>query len=109
MNENEQKKTYYIDIGTGQILGSATDSTWSFKIQADDEEITQLRELFDQNYSTEWKNFFRAHVPYVQYHHDRENDQYDSTIQQVYGMVYKLGDQEAKSHIESMNILPKQQ
>jgi hypothetical protein len=104
---DEQKKTYYIDLGTGSISQNATSSTWSYKIEANDEEITQLRELFDQNYSTEWQNFFRAHVPYVQYHYDRENDAYDNTIQQVYGMIYKLGDQEAKSHIESMNILPR--
>jgi hypothetical protein len=105
---DDQKKTYYIDVGHGQISQSATASAWNFKIQANDEEITQLRELFDQNYSTEWQNFFRAHVPYVQYHYDRENDAYDTTIEQVYGMIYKLGDEEARNHIESMNILPKQ-
>ncbi|ETI66985.1 hypothetical protein [Neobacillus vireti] len=102
----EQKKTYYIDVGTGGIFQSATGSTWSYKIQATDEEIIELRNLFNQNYSTEWKNFFRAHIPYLEYHHDRSNDAYDSTIQQVYGMLHKLGDDEAKSHIESMNILP---
>ncbi|NRD76233.1 hydrolase [Bacillus sp. BRMEA1] len=102
----EQKKTYYIDVGTGHITKSATDSTWSFKIQATDEEITDLRELFDQNYSTEWQNFIRSHVPFLEYHYDKENDAYDRTIQQVYGMLYKLGDEEAKRHIESMNILP---
>jgi hypothetical protein len=106
---SEQKKTYYIDVGTGEISQSATSSTWSYKIQADDEEITQLRELFDENYSTEWQNFFRAHVPYVQYHYDRENDAYDQTIQRVYGMLHKLGDNEARNHIDSMNILPKQE
>lgn len=104
----EQKKTYYIDVGTGGISQSATAATWSFKIEATDAEITQLRALMDQNYSTEWKNFFRAHVPYVQYHYDRQNDTYDSTIQQIYSMLYQLGDQEAKNHIESMNILPPQ-
>ncbi|EKN65972.1 hypothetical protein BABA_17552 [Neobacillus bataviensis LMG 21833] len=102
-----QKKSYYIDVGTGHITSNATSSTWSYKIQATDEEITQLRELFNQNYSTEWKNFFRTHIPYLEYHHDKENDAYDSTIHQVYGMLHKLGDDEAKSHIESMNILPK--
>lgn len=106
---DEQKKTYYIDLGTGSISQSATSASWSYKIEANNEEIIQLRELFDQNYSTEWKNFFRAHVPYVQYHYDRENDAYDDTIQQVYGIIYKLGDQEAKRHIESMDILPKEE
>jgi hypothetical protein len=102
----EQKKTYYIDVGSGEITQSVTGSTWSFKIQADDEEITELRELFNENYSNEWKTFVRAHIPYLEYHHDRENDMYDSTIQQVYGLIHKLGDDEAKSHIESMAILP---
>lgn len=104
----DEQKTYYIDVGTGEISRSISGSTWSFKIKATDEEITSLRELFNQNYSTEWKNFFRAHVPYVQYHYDRENDEYDSRIQQIYQLIYQLGDQEAKTHIESMNILPTQ-
>lgn len=104
----EQKKTYYIDIGSGEISRSATSSTWNFKIQANDQEITELRRLFDQNYSNEWKNFFRAHVPYVEYHLDSDNHAYDSIIQQIYAEIYKLGDEEARNHIESMNILPNQ-
>ncbi|MDZ5472612.1 hydrolase [Bacillus sp. 31A1R] len=100
-----QKKTYYVAVSTGEISQSSTDSPWNFKIEATDEEITQLRELFEQNYSTDWQNFFRAHVPYVQYHYDRENDAYDNTTQAVYGMIYQLGDQEAKNHIDTMGIL----
>lgn len=101
----EQKKTYYIDVGTGEISRSATSSTWSYKIEATDEEISDLRELFEQNYENEWGSFWRAHTPYVQYHHDRENDAYDNTLKQMYGMIHKLGDEEAKNHIESMDIL----
>jgi hypothetical protein len=102
----DQKNTYYIDVGSGEISRNATSSTWSYKIEATDDEITKLRELFDQNYSNEWGTFWRAHAPYVQYHHDRENDSYDNTIQQVYSMIYQLGDEEAKTHIQSMSILP---
>jgi hypothetical protein len=103
---NDNKKTYYIDPGTGEISQSQTASSWSFKIQANDDEITRLRELFDQNYSTEWQGFWRAHIPFLEYHHDKDNHQYDNKIQQVYQMIYQLGDQEAKNHIETMNILP---
>lgn len=99
------KKTYFIDVGTGEISQSATSSTWSYRIQATDDEIIELRELFDQNYSTEWQSFFRAHIPFVEYHYDRENDAYDSTIQKVYSRIHQLGDAEAKKHIESMGIL----
>lgn len=55
---SQEKKTYYITVGTGEITKSRTDSAWNFKIEATDDEIIQLRELFDQNYSMEWQNFF---------------------------------------------------
>lgn len=102
---SEVKNTYYIYIANGQISRDRESSPWNFKIEATDEEITQLRELFDQNYKTEVENFYRAHVPFIQYHYDRENDAYDETIQRIYGMIYQLGDEEAKNHIESMGIL----
>lgn len=103
---DDQKKTYYIDVGTGEISRSATSSTWSFKIHATDEEITQLRELFEQNYSNELGTFIRAHIPFKEYHHDKDNDNYDSNLQQAYSIIHKLGDEGTKAHIESMNILP---
>lgn len=102
---DNERKTYYIAVSTGEITQSRTSSPWNFKIEATDDEIIQLREYFDQNHANDWENFFRAHVPYVQYHHDRENDAYDSITVQVYNMIYNLGDEEAKKHIESMGIL----
>ncbi|PLR84439.1 hydrolase [Bacillus canaveralius] len=102
---DKSTKTYYISVGTGEISQSSTASPWNFQIHATDEEITILREYFEQNYSTEWQNFFRAHVPYVQYHYDRENDAYDETMKKIYGMIYELGDEQAKNHIEEMGIL----
>ncbi|WP_174734920.1 hydrolase [Mesobacillus harenae] len=101
----QQKKTYYINVGSGEISQSSTASSWNYEIKATDEEVTLLREYFDQSYTTDWQNFFRAHVPYVQYHYDRENDAYDETLTKVYEMIYELGDEQAKSHIESMGIL----
>ncbi|MFE8698164.1 hydrolase [Cytobacillus sp. FJAT-53684] len=99
------KKAYYITVAQGEITQSATDSPWDFKIEATDAEILALREYFNQNYGTEWAGFWRAHVPFVEYHHDKANDQYDETIKKVYGMIYQLGDEEARNHIESMGIL----
>ncbi len=102
---NDQKHDYYIEVGAAEISRSATDSTWSFKISATDEEITQLREVFDSNYSADWQSFYRSHVPYIQYHFDRENDAFDNNLLQVYEIIHRLGDEEAKKHIESMGIL----
>jgi hypothetical protein len=99
------KKTYYVSVGSAEISQSATSSPWEFKIEATDDEIIRLREYFDQNYSTDWQSFWRAHVPFMEYHHDRQNDAYDRTMTNVYKMIYDLGDEEAKKHIESMGIL----
>ncbi|PFA64026.1 hydrolase [Bacillus sp. AFS015802] len=102
---NEERHDYYIEVATGEISRSSTDSEWNFKISATDEEITQLREVFDSNHSVDWQNFYRAHVPYIQYHYDRENDAYDDNLHQVYGMLHRLGDEEVKRFIESIGIL----
>ncbi|MFJ8264342.1 hydrolase [Peribacillus asahii] len=101
----EQRKTYYIWIPNGQISQSSTDSPWNFKIEATDDEIMQLREYFDYNYMIGEENFYRAHVPLKEYHHDHENDEQDLTLQNIYQLIYELGDEEAKLHIESMGIL----
>jgi hypothetical protein len=102
---DQQRNDYYIQIATGEISRSSTDSPWNFKISATDDEITQLREIFDSNHSVSWQNFYRAHVPYLEYHNDRSNHAYDDNLIQVYQMIHELGDQDAKQHIEGMGIL----
>ncbi|WLR41182.1 hydrolase [Bacillus carboniphilus] len=99
------KKTYYISISSGEILTTATDSPWDFKIKADNDEITLLREYFDQLYREDWKGFFRSHAPYIQYHYDRENDHIDDLHKKIYKMLYELGDEEAKNHISSERLV----
>ncbi|MCA1032472.1 hydrolase [Bacillus timonensis] len=101
----DNKKTYYISLGSGEISQSKTSSTWDYEIQANDEEIVQLREYFDQNFSNDWQGFFRAHVPYVEYHHDPTNDAYDETLLKVYKMIYELGNEETKEHIKTQGII----
>ncbi|GIN88190.1 hypothetical protein J6TS2_45760 [Heyndrickxia sporothermodurans] len=102
---DDSKKTYYIDIGSGEISRSSTDSPWNFTIEATDDEITKLRQIFDANYDVEWAGFLRAHIPIVEYHHDRPNDDYDKHMLEVYRMIYELGDKEAKEHIDKIGIL----
>lgn len=105
MLEQQPRKTYYISVGSGEISQVKSGSTWEYKIEATDEEVRQLRNLFDGNYSNEVENFLRAHVPFVEYHYDSSNDKYDSNLLQVYQIIYQLGDQEAKNFIESEGIL----
>lgn len=104
-NLGQPKKTYYITLANGEISQLKSASPWNFKIEATDDEIDQLREYFDQNYSTDWQAFYRAHIPYIEYHHDPQNDAYDETLKNIYKMIYDLGDEETRNHISSEGIL----
>ena len=99
------KKTYYINVGSGEISQLSTASPWHFKIEASDDEIITLREYFDQVYSSDIQGFLRSHTPYIQYHYDRENDAIDDTNKKIYRMIYELGDEEAKNHIRTQGLI----
>ncbi len=101
----ENKKTYYITVGTGEITQIATAAPWDFKIRATSNEIKELRTYFKQNYSTDWQSFWRSHIPYLEYHNDKENDEFDEIMLKAYELIYRLGDHETRNHIEGMGIL----
>ncbi|KEZ49733.1 MULTISPECIES: hypothetical protein [Metabacillus] len=103
----DTKQTYYVTVANGEISRLSTQAPWDYKIEATEEEITSLREYFDQVYSSDWQGFFRAHVPYLEYHYDRQNDAIDQTNIKIFEMIYELGDEEAKDHIKSQGILKK--
>ena len=100
-----EKKTYYISVGSRGISQIKTATPFELEIEATEDEIRTLRGMFDEVYSEDWVGFFRAHVPYMQYHFDRPNDSIDNGLQNVYKMLYELGNPETRRHIESMGIL----
>ncbi|WP_339147390.1 MULTISPECIES: hydrolase [unclassified Sutcliffiella] len=100
-----ERKTYYISLAEGSISQVSTSTPWDYQIQATDDEITQLREIFDQNYSSDWQSFWRAHIPFIQYHYDRENDAYDNGLQHAFKMIYELGDDATKAHIKNQGLM----
>ncbi|WP_326569855.1 hydrolase [Bacillus niameyensis] len=102
---DSEKQTYYISIGAGEIFSTPSASPWQFKISATDKEIQQLRQIFNANYDNSIADFARAHIPVMEYHNDPTNDRYDQNLIRIYEMIYQLGDQEAKDHIDSIGIL----
>jgi hypothetical protein len=100
-----EKKTYYIEIGSGEISQVKYQNNHSFTIQATEEEIAMLRTKLNNMDSASMQGFWRAHVPIVPYHNDKANDAYDKGLVDVYQMLYELGDDTTKSHIESIGIL----
>ncbi|NHM32257.1 hydrolase [Neobacillus terrae] len=103
MNE-KPTQIYYLDIATGEIMMDPN-WDWTFRLQATDDEIDLLREMLDEEYETDWEAFSRAHVPFLEYHKSSPNNEYDDRMVYIYAMIYKLGDAEAKRHVEEMGIL----
>ncbi|KZZ85810.1 MULTISPECIES: hypothetical protein [Bacillaceae] len=103
--EGFEKKTYYVTVGSGEISQLSDSSVWDYRIEATDDQIIELRSYFEQQYASDWKGFFRTHVPYLPYHFDRPNDAVDQANMNIYRMIYELGDAEAKQHIDEQKIL----
>ncbi|WP_231893368.1 hydrolase [Rossellomorea aquimaris] len=102
----ESKHTYYVDISSGDILQDPNqNASPSYKIHATPTEMTELKMLFNENYSDDMSTMRRAQVPFRQYHNAPEDDQYDRSMKDIFAMIYKLGDEEAKRHITEIGIL----
>jgi hypothetical protein len=99
-----EKKTYYINIGTGEISEMKNNNNIALSIQATSSEVSQLRRKMDNMHDSSFDSFFRAQIPFLEYHHDQANDQYDSNLLEAYQLIHRLGDSQTKEHIESMGI-----
>lgn len=98
------KKRYYVSVQAGTILQNQGDATYELEIEASEDDVKLLEKLFDKRTTYEFDTFFRAHVPAVPYHFDMENDTYDKCLQEIYSLIYDLGTEQTKQHIESMRL-----
>ncbi|RYG74524.1 hydrolase [Lentibacillus lipolyticus] len=99
------KKKYYVNLGSQEISQIRYDNNDEFTIYATQDEVQTLRHKLDNMNNSDTRAFFRAHVPIMPYHNDKPNDDYDSEITEAFRMMYDLGDQETKQHIEEIGIL----
>lgn len=99
------KKTFYVSVGSKQIVDEANEINFDFEIKATDEEIDKLAELFEVIDESDEQTHFRALLPFKEYHKDKENDAYDYDLKQIYQTLYELGTEETRKHIEQMNVL----
>ncbi len=104
-----EKKTYYIAVGSGEILEPEdVTGNFEFEIRATEEEVDKLQEIFEELAMNEEDTAARALIPFREYHLDKENDAYDWNLTELYRMLHELGTPDTKSHIEAMNVLPRQ-
>ncbi|WP_164668294.1 hydrolase [Virgibacillus doumboii] len=100
-----EKKKYYINTGSLEISQIKYDNNEEFIIHATDDEVRILREKMNNMHDADLGTFLRSHVPIVPYHNDTANDNYDDSITEAYRMIYELGDEDTKEHIDSIGVL----
>ncbi|MFB9279154.1 hypothetical protein [Cohnella cellulosilytica] len=100
----EERRTYYISVGPGQILEDSEAAAFEFAIHATEAEIDKLEELFQEAQDADTDEIFNySGSPLVS--DSPENETYDALFKDIYRMLHELGTDETKRHIESMNIL----
>jgi hypothetical protein len=98
------RKTYYVAVGARQILEDQEAAAFEFEINANDDELNKLQELFEESQDADEDEAFSFKgLPTVSDVPD--NETYDALISEIYQMLHKLGTFETKRQIESMNIL----
>lgn len=100
-----EKRTYYVAVGSGDILEEKGAASFEFEIEATPEEIRELETLFEEREREDLAAFVRAHIPIMLYHKDGPNDDYDEDLREIYRKIYELGTPETKRHMEQLGIL----
>lgn len=100
-----KRKKYYVNLGSGEISQIRFGNNNEFTIHATNDEILLLRSKMENMHGAGWYSFWRAHVPIMPYHNDKSNDRYDSELTEAYQMLYDLGDENVKRHIEEIGVL----
>ncbi|MFD6439314.1 hydrolase [Peribacillus sp. NPDC060186] len=101
----QEKQTYHVDLVSGDVLGQKLEENPSFTIHATDEELAEVKLCLEEHRTDDLEAYARSHVAYLLYLHDRANDKYDAAMKKLYAIIYKLGDEAARNHIEEIGIL----
>jgi hypothetical protein len=99
------RKRFYVNVGSGEISQLKYDNNEDFIIYATEEDAQLLRTKMDGMDHASFRSFFRSHVPIWSYHNDKANDDYDANLTEAFQMIYDLGDETTRAHINSMDVL----
>jgi hypothetical protein len=101
-----KKDTYYVTVdGTIHSEKLLDDAPYDFEIQATEEEIKNLQDLFQRAYDSDWDTYLEAHLPYHTEERQRQSLDVDEKVKEIYSTIYQLGTDETKKSIESLGLL----
>ncbi|GKV69426.1 hypothetical protein NCCP2716_19240 [Sporosarcina sp. NCCP-2716] len=98
----EPKVTMYVSVVNQQVLQFPDVSPYEFKVEIPKSYVDIFEHLFAQSGELEFRNFLRAHLPFVPYHYDRDNHHVDRRLHKVYALVHEFTDDDSKAFIEQL-------
>lgn len=103
---NSEKQAYFVDLVSGDILEKPLiEENPNFRIYATEEELADLKLQLEKSHTADLQAHIRSLIPYVPYHKDKPNDQYDASLKHIYAIIYQYGDEEARRFIDEIGIL----
>ncbi|WP_028561887.1 hypothetical protein [Paenibacillus pinihumi] len=99
-----ERKPYYVAVGAGQILEDPTAAAYELEILANEEELNRLQELFEELSSWDEAQVLHFTRPFGSFSTERINLGYDHLLGRVYKLLYEVGTEQTKAHIESMHL-----
>lgn len=96
------KYKLYVSITDQRVFHSPHDSPWEFEVEVERPFIAIFHRLFNQMNDLEFRNFLRAHLPYIPYHFDRNNHDIDVRTKKIYAIIHEFSDEPTKRFIEAL-------
>lgn len=91
-------RTYYTNPHAGP---------WNFELNIDRQALDVFEKIFQQMQLLEISNMWRAQLPYIPYHLDKENDEIDLRLKKLYALVHEYGDDDTKAFVEQLPYFDK--
>ncbi|MDF2835196.1 MAG: hypothetical protein K0Q63_836 [Paenibacillus sp.] len=104
--EEGQRERYYVSVQAGQLLTDPEAAAYELDIMANEEEVSRLRELFEELSSMEEADIGFFARPVAKSENDEMiNGASDEIITRIYRLLYECGTDGTRRHIESMGLL----
>lgn len=99
-----EKQKYYVNI-PHYVMNQVRFSDQDFVVYASKEEALEIRALLDRIHEAEIGTFWRSHIPFMPYHRDPSNEQYDQSLTTLFQKIYELGDEQARNYVTESGVL----
>ena len=94
--------TIYVNVANQTYSYVPLGEPCEFKLKMDSQKAKVFEHLFLQLNSLEFHNLVRAHLPYIPYHLDEENDEIDTRLKKIYALIHEFGDENTKQFVEQL-------